>query len=79
MGRLEYSAAHEALGLIFNMKSNKSFLKRLRVTKKGKIVARAPGHNHFNAKRSGSERQRKNRAGSMTMNNDLRSRFLPST
>lgn len=61
------------------MKSNKSFLKRLRVTKKGKIVSRAPGHNHFNAKRSGSEKQRKNRVGSIEMNSEMRSRFLPST
>lgn len=61
------------------MKSNKSFLKRLRVTKKGKIVSRAPGHNHFNAKRSGAERQRKARAGSVEMTSALRSRFLPNT
>lgn len=44
------------------MKTNKSYSKRLRVTRKGKIVARAPGHNHFNAKRTGSERQRRGRA-----------------
>lgn len=58
------------------MKTNKSFQKRLRLTKKGKIVARAPGHNHFNAKASGTERQQKNRATSFAMNADLRSRFL---
>ena len=43
------------------MKGNKSFSKRLRVSKNGKIIARVPGHNHFNAKRSGGEKQRKNR------------------
>ena len=32
------------------MKTNKSFTKRLKVTRKGKIVARKPGQNHFNAK-----------------------------
>ncbi len=60
------------------MKSNKSFLKRLRVTKKGKIVARVPGHNHFNAKRSGSERQRKGRADFFhaAMDATAKSRFL---
>ncbi|MBI5644903.1 50S ribosomal protein L35 [Candidatus Kaiserbacteria bacterium] len=58
------------------MKTNKSFLKRLRVTKKGKIIARAPGHNHFNAKRSGSERQRKHRVRGMEMTQQNRSRFL---
>lgn len=60
------------------MKSNKSFLKRLRVTKKGKIVSRVPGHNHFNAKRSGSEKRNKNRSSSITLNHELKSRFLPS-
>lgn len=61
------------------MKSNKSFLKRLRVTKKGKIVSRVPGHNHFNAKRSGGEKRTKNRASSITLNHELKSRFLPSS
>jgi ribosomal protein L35 len=60
------------------MKSNKSFLKRLRVTKKGKIVSRTPGHNHFNAKRSGSERMRKGRADSIQMTAADRSRYLPN-
>jgi ribosomal protein L35 len=59
------------------MKTNKSFTKRLRVTKKGKIVARAPGHNHFNAKDSGTGRQHKRRAVSFAMDSHLRSRFLP--
>ena len=58
------------------MKTNKSFAKRLRVTKKGKVLARAPGHNHFNAKRSGSEHQRKNRVRGMEFTNVNRSRFL---
>jgi ribosomal protein L35 len=53
-------------------------MKRLRVTKKGKIVARVPGHNHFNAKRSGGEKQRRNRSvdfhGMMTASD--KSRFL---
>ena len=53
-------------------------MKRLRVTKRGKIVARAPGQNHFNAKRTGSERQRHHRAGSFhaALNNTAKSRFL---
>lgn len=62
------------------MKSNKSFKKRLRVTKKGKIVARVPGHNHFNAKRSGSEKQRKGRSTGFhaTMDATAKSRFFPN-
>ncbi|MCR4334299.1 MAG: 50S ribosomal protein L35 [Patescibacteria group bacterium] len=34
------------------MKTNKSYTKRLRVTKNGKILARSPGQNHFNSKES---------------------------
>ncbi|MDP3735178.1 MAG: hypothetical protein Q8R39_01990 [bacterium] len=44
------------------MKSNKSFLKRLRVTPRGKLIARAPGQNHFNAKQSGAARMSKRRS-----------------
>jgi ribosomal protein L35 len=39
------------------MKTNKSYTKRLRVTRKGKIIGRQPGQNHFNAKKSGRARQ----------------------
>jgi ribosomal protein L35 len=59
------------------MKTNKSFSKRLRVTKKGKIISRAPGQNHFNSKDSGTQRQQKRRSGSIEMSAQLRSRFLP--
>jgi ribosomal protein L35 len=62
------------------MKTNKSYSKRLRVTKKGKILSRAPGQNHFNAKRSGSEKQRHHRTDTFhgIMNNTAKSRFLPN-
>jgi len=36
-------------------KTNKSYAKRIKVTKKGKLLARKPGQDHFNAK----ERRRK--------------------
>ena len=63
------------------MKSNKSFLKRLRLTKRGKIVARVPGHNHFNAKRSGGEKQRRARATEFhrAMDATAKSRFFPNS
>jgi len=61
------------------MKTNKSYQKRLRLTKHGKIVARAPGHNHFNAKQSGSKRQGKRRAVSFDMSIQDRARFLSNT
>jgi len=59
------------------MKTNKSFSKRLRVTRKGKIIARVPGHNHFNAKESGTGRMRRRRSVSLQFSNVDRSRFLP--
>ncbi len=61
------------------MKTNKSFSKRLRVSKRGKIIARTPGHNHFNAKESGSGRQRRRRTNLLPFSNLDRSRFLPRT
>ncbi len=62
------------------MKTNKSYMKRLRVTKKGKIIARVPGHNHFNAKVSGTDRQAKNRQGEthIQFDNTAKSRFSTS-
>lgn len=60
------------------MKTNKSYQKRVRVTKRGKIVARVPGQNHFNAKRSGNEKQRRARAVGLniTLTRTDKSRFL---
>lgn len=60
------------------MKTNKSYSKRMRVTKTGKIIARAPGQNHFNAKESGHHRIRRRRSISLNMSVQDRSRFLIS-
>ena len=43
------------------MKTNKSFSKRLKITRTGKIIARKPGKNHFNAKESRSKHMAHNR------------------
>lgn len=58
------------------MKTNKSFTKRLKVTKNGKIIGRKPGQNHFNAKESGRSQISKGRTIPFVMNNKARSRFL---
>ena len=58
------------------MKTNKSYSKRLRVTRNGKIVARKAGQNHFNAKESRKTRTAKRRSTSLSMNASDRSRFL---
>ena len=61
------------------MKTNKSYTKRIRVTKNGKLLARKPGQNHFNAKQSGSSRMSKRRVVSLTLTARVRRRFLPGT
>lgn len=40
-------------------KTNKSLMKRIKITGTGKIMKRPPGQNHFNAKDSGTKGQRK--------------------
>ncbi|MFH1402498.1 MAG: 50S ribosomal protein L35 [Patescibacteria group bacterium] len=61
------------------MKTNKSFTKRLKVTKNGKILARKPGQSHFNAKEKGSITMSKKRSVVLKLSNKIRRRFLPST
>lgn len=61
------------------MKTNKSFTKRIKVTKNGKLVARKPGQNHFNARQTGRQRLRRKRTNTLTnfmSARDMR-RFLP--
>ncbi len=41
------------------VKPNKSILKRIRVTKSGKLMRRKSGQNHFNAKESRRSQRRK--------------------
>ena len=40
-------------------KTNKSLLKRIKITGSGKIMKRPQGQNHFNAKDNGAKGQRK--------------------
>ncbi len=58
------------------MKTNKSYSKRLKVTKTGKILARKSGQNHFNAKQSGSKQMEGKRTIELHMKNKDKSRFL---
>ena len=59
-----------------NMKTNKSYTKRLRVTRKGKIIARKSGQNHFNAKESRKTKTVKRRSRVIEMKPKDRARFL---
>jgi ribosomal protein L35 len=59
------------------MKTNKSYSKRLKVTKTGKILARKAGQNHFNAKESRRRNQlRKKRSDNFVISNKSKSKFL---
>ncbi len=61
------------------MKTNKSFTKRIRVTKNGKLVARKVGQNHFNAKENASTKGRKRRTVTIQLSNKVKARFLPGS
>jgi len=59
-----------------SMKTNKSFSKRIKVTKRGKLLVRKTGQNHFNSKENSGERGDKKRKSEFHMTNKERSRFL---
>lgn len=59
------------------MKTNKSFTKRLSVTSNGKIKARRPGFNHFNAKQSRSTQLNGKVEKDFSLNAKAAARFLP--
>jgi ribosomal protein L35 len=61
------------------MKTNKSYTKRIRVTRNGKLVVRVKGQNHFNAKSSGSTRSAKRRSITLNLTAKVRARFLPGS
>jgi ribosomal protein L35 len=58
------------------IKTNKSYLKRLKVTKNGKILARKAGQNHFNARERSRTSMSKRRMVTIHMDNKAKSRFL---
>jgi len=41
------------------LKTNKSFSKRIKVTRKGKVLSRKTGQNHFNAKASRTKQMKR--------------------
>ncbi|MCW9054463.1 MAG: 50S ribosomal protein L35 [Candidatus Pacebacteria bacterium] len=59
------------------MKTNKSYSKRLKVTKTGKTIGRKPGQNHFNAKATGEQRRKKRNGVVVKLAAKVRNRFLP--
>ncbi len=61
------------------MKTNKSYTKRIKVTKNGKLVARKPGQNHFNARQSGTKRLSRKRTQLLSLSKRITRRFLPKS
>ena len=59
------------------MKTNKSYSKRLKVTKNGKPIARKPGFNHFNAKQSRTTQLAGRKGQVFVMKNKPKSHLLP--
>lgn len=62
-----------------NIKTNKSLTKRLKITKNGKILSRAPGFNHFNAKQSRKKQLKGKKMNSQTFSNKIKRTFLPNS
>lgn len=58
------------------MKTNKSYTKRIKVTKNGKLIARKAGQNHFNARQTGRQRLNRKRTQGITMSKKAKGRFL---
>ncbi|MBI5126195.1 MAG: hypothetical protein HZA80_00300 [Candidatus Taylorbacteria bacterium] len=51
-------------------------MKRLKITKNKKILARAPGQNHFNSKESRRSQLNKKRMGNFPISNKAKTRLL---
>ena len=58
------------------MKTNKSFTKRLKITRKGKLVARRPGQNHFNAKESRAGHMNRGRTQNIHVTKKVSQRYI---
>jgi len=60
-----------------SLKTNKSYAKRLRVTKNGKILGRKAGKNHFNAKAKRSKQLAGKRSQNFVLSNQDLGKYLP--
>lgn len=59
------------------MKTNKSYAKRIKVTKNGKVLVRTKGQNHFNSRQTGAQRMAKRRPQEITsLTQRTKRRFL---
>ena len=58
------------------LKTNKSYQKRIKVSKTGKLITRAKGQNHFNSKERRAAKAAKHRNSEFHMSMKEKSRFL---
>ncbi len=59
------------------MKTNKSFSKRLKLTKNGKVIARKAGFNHFNSRQSRTTQLAGRKGVDFVIKNKPKSHLLP--
>jgi len=59
------------------MKTNKSYSKRLKLTKNGKVLSRKAGFNHFNAKQSRRSQLAGKKGVNFVIKNKPKSHLLP--
>jgi ribosomal protein L35 len=59
------------------MKTNKSYSKRLKLTKNGKVISRKPGFNHFNSKQSRTKQLGGRKGKNFVIKNKPKSHLLP--
>ncbi len=60
------------------MKTNKSLMKRIKLTRNGKVLARQSGQNHFNSKSSRSKQLNKKKFSTFQIKNKMLHRYLPN-
>ncbi|HEX8993709.1 MAG TPA: hypothetical protein VF803_00465 [Candidatus Paceibacterota bacterium] len=58
------------------IKTNKAFTKRVKITRKGKVVARKAGQNHFNAKADRASQLNKRRSQNLSLSKKVTQRFI---
>ena len=60
-------------------KTNKSYTKRLKITKTGKILAKKSGGNHYNAKEKRTSQLSRRRWQPFSIKQKMKNRFMPHT
>ncbi len=58
------------------MKTTKAYTKRLKITRTGKVIARKPGQNHFNAKEDRGGQMNRRRTQVLSLTKKITQRFI---